>query len=247
MRYLIIGASSGLGRELAYVFAKNNCDLVICSRSEKDLNIIKSDIEIKYKKKIDVIQIDFSSLEEVEEKIINNINLKKNLDGVLFPVGMMLDKDDISSDIKEIIKINNSNYLSISHTISNFIKNLEKDRNISFIGFGSVSGYLGRKINVNYASSKRALESYFESLSFSTQNTLVNVQFYVLGYIDTNLAFGQNLKIPKGNISKLAKIVYNNRNKKYIKFFFPSIWILICKLLLVTPLNFLKNLQRIYR
>jgi len=247
MRYLIIGASSGLGRELAYVFAQNNCDLVICSRSEKDLNTIKSDIETRYKKKIEVIQIDFSSLEEVEEKIINNINLKKNIDGILFPVGMMIDKDDTLTDIKERTKINNSNYLSISHTISNFSKNLSIDDNISFTGFGSVSGYLGRKINVSYAASKRALESYFESLSFSTQNTSANIQFYILGYIDTGLAFGQNLKIPKGNINKLAKIVYKNRNKKYKKLYYPSIWILICKLLLVMPLNILKIIQRIYK
>ena len=40
MSYLILGASSGLGRELAYVLAKNSNDLIIISRDERDLRAI---------------------------------------------------------------------------------------------------------------------------------------------------------------------------------------------------------------
>ncbi len=240
MRYLIIGASSGLGRELAYVFARNNHDLVICSRNEKDLIAIKSDIEIKHGTKVECIEMDFSSLEEVEKKVIQNSSLQKNLEGVLFPVGMIFENDSFPTSINDSTKLNNSNYHLIAHVISNFYKNLNKDDKFSFVGFGSVSGYLGRKANVNYAAAKRALESFFESLSFSTENTGVKVQFYVLGYMDTNLAFGNNLKLPKGKVYKLAEIVYKNRNKKYKKIFYPSFWFFICKILLITPLNILR-------
>ena len=48
MSYLILGASSGLGRELAYILAKNSNDLIIISRDERDLKAIKSDLEIKF-------------------------------------------------------------------------------------------------------------------------------------------------------------------------------------------------------
>ena len=49
MSYLILGASSGLGRELAYILAKNSNDLIIISRDERDLKAVKSDLEIKFK------------------------------------------------------------------------------------------------------------------------------------------------------------------------------------------------------
>ncbi|MAH52040.1 MAG: short-chain dehydrogenase, partial [Candidatus Pelagibacter sp.] len=49
MSYLILGASTGLGRELAYILAKNSNDLIIISRDERDLKAIKSDLEIKFK------------------------------------------------------------------------------------------------------------------------------------------------------------------------------------------------------
>ena len=43
MSYLIIGASSGLGRELALRFAKEKNNLILISRDIRDLNAIKSE------------------------------------------------------------------------------------------------------------------------------------------------------------------------------------------------------------
>ena len=43
MNYLIVGASSGLGRDLAYEFAKNSKNLTLVSRDKKDLEHLKSD------------------------------------------------------------------------------------------------------------------------------------------------------------------------------------------------------------
>ena len=70
MNYLIVGASSGLGREIAYTFAKNGMDLILVSRDERDLLALKSDIELKYKVNIKTLICNFSQINEVEEKII---------------------------------------------------------------------------------------------------------------------------------------------------------------------------------
>ena len=59
MTYLIIGASSGLGRELAEEFAKNNKNLLLVSRDERDLLAIKSDLTLKYNISVDYISLDF--------------------------------------------------------------------------------------------------------------------------------------------------------------------------------------------
>ena len=53
MTYLIIGASSGLGRALADKFAKEKKNLIIASRDDRDLIAIKSDLEIKYNIKVE--------------------------------------------------------------------------------------------------------------------------------------------------------------------------------------------------
>ena len=80
MTYLIIGASSGLGRELAIKFAKENCNLIIVSRDERDLIAIKSDLEIKYNVNVNILSLDFSSLEEVNKKLLSQNNIIESLD-----------------------------------------------------------------------------------------------------------------------------------------------------------------------
>ena len=242
MNYLIVGASSGLGREIAYTFAKNGMDLILVSRDERDLLALKSDIELKYKVNIKTLICNFSQINEVEEKIINNLDIKKNLDGILFPIGLMFEKDNKDLNIKKIHQIFNANFLSISFLVSKMFENL-KEKNSSIVGFGSVSGLIGRNLNTNYAAAKRALESYFESLAFDTKNTQINIQFYMLGYLDTNLSFGKKLNLPKGKINKLSEIVFKNKNKKFLKTYYPFFWNFITFILKILPFTIVLKLK----
>lgn len=247
MNYLIIGASSGLGRELAYIFAKKKNNLIISSRDTKDLNAIKSDLENRYKIEVKTLPLDFSSIENINSNLLSDKNLLEKIDGVLFPVGMMFEKDDVKLDIEDSQTLLQSNYLSISYTISKLIKYLTKKKDSCIVGFGSVSGYLGRKLNTNYAASKRALESYFESLAFENKENQLNIQFYILGYIETNLSFGKNLKLPKGSTNKLAKIVYKNIKAKFKKIHYPLWWALITLILKIIPINFWLKINNILK
>ena len=238
MKHLIIGASSGLGRELANQFAKEKKDLILVSRDERDLQAIKSDLEIKYDVSVNYIALDFSSLDEIENKLFSNDELFSDLKGILFPVGLMFDEDNFKTNNSNIKKITYANYLSISHTINKFLDSLKKN-NSYVVGFGSVSGLLGRKVNISYAAAKRALESYFESLVFDKKLEGIKIQFYLLGYLNTNLAFGKKLNLPKGNVKNLARIVYKNKNKKNYKRYYPYYWNFIAIILKLIPFNLL--------
>ena len=76
MTYLIIGASSGLGRALANKFAKEKKNLIIASRDDRDLIAIKSDLEIKYNVNVEKIALDFSSFEELNQKLATMLRLE---------------------------------------------------------------------------------------------------------------------------------------------------------------------------
>ena len=82
MTYLIIGASSGLGRELAEEFAKNNKNLLLVSRIRNKSTSLKSDY--KYNISVDYISLDFSYLSQIDEKLLSSINLI-NKKGSFFP------------------------------------------------------------------------------------------------------------------------------------------------------------------
>ena len=45
---LITGASKGIGRELAFIFAEKGCDLLLAARSEQELVRLKELLEEQY-------------------------------------------------------------------------------------------------------------------------------------------------------------------------------------------------------
>ena len=101
MKYLIIGASSGLGREIAYEYARNKHDLILVSRDLRDLTAIKSDLEKQSEIKVEILELDLNSESEIEknlfvEKFFNDVQ------GILFPIGMMFDDDKIELNQEKI-------------------------------------------------------------------------------------------------------------------------------------------------
>lgn len=239
MSYLIIGASSGLGKSLAYEFAKNKENLIIVSRHGKDLEALKNDIVNNYKVKVKSLSLDFSSIEKVKKKINSSGDFFNNIEGILFPIGQMDELDFIDKlDINQINALLSANFASIAFMISKYLK-IKKNKKGIIVGFGSISGYLGRKFNPYYSASKRALESFFESLILANKNNQLYIQFYTLGYLNTNLSFGKNLYLPKASTKLLAKIVFKNLYKKNKKFFFPSWWSLVVLLIKILPFEFI--------
>jgi len=234
MNYLIIGASSGLGRELSYTFAKNKNNLIICARDIRDLKALKSDIENKFKIEVNALEVDITSKESIEKNLLKNQELLKEIDGILFPIGMMFENDEVGLDIEKINQLMHANFSSIAFIASSFIS--YKNKGI-IVGFGSVSGYLGRELNPYYAASKRALESYFETIAFQNKKNQINIQFYTLGYLETNLSFGKKIILPKGSVKKLSQIVYKNKNIKFKKYFFPFWWRLIIFVIKIIPFS----------
>ena len=199
MNYLILGASSGLGKELAYILAKNSHNLIIISRDERDLKAIKSDLEIKFKITVKYFVVDASSFDETKKFLYSNLNLLTEIQGILFPLGMMEAKDEILNDMPTSNGLIQANMGSVAYFLSKIFPIFMKKNEGVIVGFGSISSTIGRDVNTVYAASKRGLESLFESLTIKALRSKLKIQFYTIGYLDTNLSYGKKLLLPKGS------------------------------------------------
>jgi len=215
--------------------AKNLNDLIIISRDEKDLSAIKSDLQIKFKINVKYFVVDASSYDEIKKFLHSNLNLLTEIKGVLFPVGMMEEKDDILNDMSVSNNLIQANMGVVAYFLSKIFPIFMKNNKGVIVGFGSISSTIGRNVNTVYAASKRGLESLFESLSITALNSELKIQFYNIGYLDTNLSYGKKLLLPKGSTKKLAKIVYKNLNKNYKKIYYPSWWAIIVAIIKIIP------------
>ena len=244
MNYLILGASSGLGKELAYILAKNSHNLIIISRDERDLKAIKSDLEIKFKITVKYFVVDASSFDETKKFLYSNLNLLTEIQGIRFPLGMMEAKDEILNDMPTSNGLIQANMGVVAYFLSKIFPIFMKKNEGVIVGFGSISSTIGRDVNTVYAASKRGLESLFESLTIKALRSKLKIQFYTIGYLDTNLSYGKKLLLPKGSAKKLAKIVYKNLNKNYKKTYYPSWWILISIIIKILPFSWIRYIHK---
>ena len=72
---LITGASSGIGKDMAFVMAEKGINLVLLARRESILNEIKHDLEKKFQIKVLIITSDLSQITEyqrIHDECLNN-------------------------------------------------------------------------------------------------------------------------------------------------------------------------------
>jgi len=169
---LVTGASYGLGSMIAKELSKENCNLILVSRSKIKLEKVLK--ECKYKKKHKVIDADFQSI----ESIIKMTNLiKKNykkLDIIMHIAGGGLGVKDHLPESKEYLKVFNLNLFSIFEINRELIPLINKAKEGTLFHVGSIAATEAVG-SVSYNVSKTALASYVRSLSNCVANKNISV------------------------------------------------------------------------
>ncbi len=243
MSHLILGASGGLGRALCYRFAADRQDLVIVASDERDLNALKSDLEIRFGIRVCAVAADVSGALGYRDSLKAAVGELTPLRGLLFPIGAVSSEDTGDLDRESAERLLRVNFLSVVDTVSLFLPSIRANGGGAIVGFGSIAGVRGRGANVIYSASKRALESYFESLRHLCARTGPLVQFYVVGYLDTSLSAGRTKLFPKASPVRLADRVARNLDRDFGSVHYPWFWGPVCSVLRSMPWFFYKRMQ----
>ena len=243
--FIIMGASSGVGRALSLEFAKNGNNLILASRDEEDLSAITSDLSLRYSTGIFTpLRLDAASTDNACKLVENALDTNKDtFSGILFPMGAISECDILGQEGKLTDQLIDVNLIAIVKMVNVVMSRAHIFGPISIVGFGSVAGARGRNGNLSYSCAKVALELFFEGLAHGSNKQKIYTQFYILGYMDTNLAFGKKLLFKTGSTQKLAKLVYSNLHSKYVRCYFPGKWRYIVCLLKMLPWSIYKNLN----
>jgi short-subunit dehydrogenase len=239
--YIIVGGSSGLGRALAERFAAAGCELVLVSRDLRDTMPLAQHLTLKYAVKVSPVAMDLNGSSLAMDTIDAVLEQHLPLQGMLLPVGSNDDADAVGLSAETFERISRINYLAPVEMLNHYLPVLVKNAGV-IVGFGSVATARGRSRNAAYAAAKRALESYFESLAHHTANSRLRCQYYVLGYLDTNLAFAQDLLFPLASADRIADIVYKRRLTRGRQFL-PRPWYILYRVVQFLPWVIFKRLS----
>jgi short-subunit dehydrogenase len=202
--WVIVGASAGLGRALAERLARDRAPLLLVASDERDLAALRADLEIRHGARVSVLAGDAASPAALAEAVAAALAPGEPVAGLLFPLGLSVDDDDLSAPPALAARLAAVNFLAVAAVCARLLPRMLERGSGAIAGFGSVAAARGRARNVVYAASKRALESYFESLRHAAFARGVSVSFYVLGYMDTALAFGKALPFPAADPADVA-------------------------------------------
>jgi short-subunit dehydrogenase len=224
MIYVIVGASAGVGRSLAGCFASMGHDLILVSSDERDLQAVATDLEIRHGARVICVAADVNDGEAYLDGVSMAATKLGGLDGLLFPIGAVAPTDECTFDPDKVAWLTRVNYSSVVDAVTRFLPALKTRPRASLVGFGSIAATRGRRRNVAYSAAKRALQSFFESLRHECAGSAVAVQFYVLGYMDTDMAVGIKTPIPKGDPGVLSLRVLRNLGRDVGVAYYPGFW-----------------------
>lgn len=242
---IIIGASSGLGKSLAYLLAENGINMILSARNERDLKAIANDLMIRFQIQVIPMSIDLEKIDREEGlQFVNNcFGRFSEINQVYITAGIIDEEDMGGQSTKSLKKVVLVNFIGIAFLIEAFSKKLNhKNSNITVIS--SVAAIRPRSKNIAYSSSKVALEYFVGGLQHYYANNLVRLQIYRLGYMDTAMATGKKLLLPIAKTEQVARYIFSNRNKKFRLKYYPRFWIVIAVIIEILPWIIFKKLKQ---
>ena len=174
---LITGASSGIGYELAKIYAENGHNLVVVARNGDKLEVLKKEIFEEISKNIEVIVIENDlSQENAAERLYNQIksrNLKINTLVNNAGVGIY---GRFSEFDEETMKRNdamiNLNIKAVVELTRLFLADMIKNGNGEILNVSSVAAFMPGPLMSTYYASKAFVQSFTEAVREEMRNDI---------------------------------------------------------------------------
>ena len=243
MKALIVGASAGLGRVLAEKLAARGADLVLVASDERDLQALASHLRLTHGVRVDCVARAVSAgpgwAREVSEAAMRGAPP----DYALFPIGASREDDAPGLPEEAAVDLVGTNFLGIVHLAFALLPAMIEARGGTLVGFGSIAGARGRSRNVVYSAAKSGLRTLFESLRHLGAASGVQVQFYVIGYMDTQQTYGKRLALPVASPQAVADAVVANLGRGSRVAHLPWFWGPVERLLRAMPFTLVSRIK----
>jgi short-subunit dehydrogenase len=240
---VVVGASAGLGRELAEALAQAGHDLVLVASDTRDLEPLCADLRIRHGGRVAAVAVDLGRLPVQAEAVASAVAALGGCDALLLPIGWTAARDEVTSDPELAERLLATNFLAPAALVGGLLSELRKRPHAAVVGFGSVAAVRGRSANVAYAAAKSALQTWFEGLRHACAGTSVRVSFYVIGYLDTALAFGRRTLVPRADPARLATRVARDLGRREGVVYYPAAFRLVAAALPLAPFALVKRLK----
>lgn len=205
---LLTGASSGMGRDMALLFAKEGAKVVAVARREEKLKEI-ADQSKDFAGEILACEGDVSKQEDIDKMVdftmgkYNRIDVLVNNAGVMDNFEAVADVTD--EDWDKILSINLTAPMRILRKVIPIMIKQEKG---NIINISSLGGLYGARAGASYTSSKFALTGLTKNTAYMYAEKGIRCNSIHPGGVDTEIS--KNLKPNEFGMDRVMKGVANN-------------------------------------
>lgn len=189
MLVFITGATSGIGRSTAEIFAGNGHNLVITGRRQERLEAAKQELEAKYKIKVCILRFDIRNREEVESAINSLSEENRQIDILVNNAGLAAGlapiQDGEFSHWERMIDTNVKGLLYTTRIVANLMIRRSKGH---IINIGSIAG---KEVYANgnvYCATKHAVDALNKGMRIDLLPHHIKVTAVNPGMVETEFS-----------------------------------------------------------
>ncbi|MGN6181437.1 MAG: SDR family oxidoreductase [Mucilaginibacter sp.] len=183
---IITGASSGIGKSLAYEFAKRGANLVLGARQYVALCEITEDLEKKYGIQAVAVHCDVTVEDECAQLIKQTLLTFKKIDVLVNNAGISMRALFKDADIDVLKKLMDVNFWGAVYCTKYALPEIIKTKG-TVVGVSSIAGYKGLPGRTGYSASKFAMNGFLDALRVENLKTGVNVLTACPGFTASNI------------------------------------------------------------
>lgn len=182
---IITGASSGIGKALAYEFGKRGAKVVLAARNLEKLEEIASDL---YKLGIQALAVQTDVTIENDCRILIEKTLEKygRIDVMINNAGISMRALFIDLQLDVMRRLMDTNYWGTVYCTKFAMPHLIKSGG-SLVGVISIGGYIGMPGRSGYAASKFAVRGFLDTVRVENLKTGLHVLIVAPGFTTSNI------------------------------------------------------------
>ena len=183
---IIIGASSGIGAEMAMQLSRKGYQLGLMARRENLLEDLVSNLEGEHQ----VMPIDLKNFEEAEQQMNQMIALLDDVDLIVLNSGVGAQEYQLDWIYqKQLIDVNVSGLVLMSTISMDYF--IKRGRG-HIVGVSSIAAYVSSGLALTYCASKAFVSSYLNGLRSRVRNSKLPIIITTIepGYVDTPMVKG---------------------------------------------------------
>ena len=227
---IIIGATSGIGRELAKILAKKNYIVGLVGRRTELLSGLQKEIATKtYTKRIDI-----SKTKEAMKLLKELVKEMGGMNLIVISSAVLHSNPNLYWDNdKEVIDVNVSGFVAMANAAGNFFS---KQGNGHIVGISSIAKLKSSMRSTAYCASKAFVSNYMKGLRHKLNNSRANIHVTEIlpGMVSTPM-INKKYEFWAMTPQKAAKCIYNAIKMKKKKAYITKRWLFAALLLRILP------------